>query len=120
MEGRGGHIGWVAAFDSVKPSKGFFPLTALRPYQARLSVPAINYAQCISFPPGARRRQKGVSFGLTSFAPGFCTVSPSASHQLRTGVKGVFLFHLGFHRTAAIKLSRKGLCTLTDRDFLWL
>ena len=52
--------------------------------------------------------------------PGSLLSNPITGHQLRTSVKGVFLFHLGFHRTAAVKLARKGLCTLADGDFLWL
>ena len=94
VEGRGGHIGCVAAYYSVKLSKGVFPLTALRPYQARLLVPAINYA---------------VYFFSTGAAP-----------VVRGGVKRVFPWVICQPSYCAINLARKGLCTLVDRDFLWL
>ena len=69
-------------------------------------VPTINYAvHCFS--TWSVAASKGCF--LAPVAPGFCTVLPSANHQQHTGVKGVFLFRVGFHRTAEIKPARKGL-----------
>ena len=63
-------------------------------------------------------RVKGVF--LCTGRPRFLLCNLTTGYQLHTSVKGVFLFHVGFHCTVAIKLARKGLRTLADGDFLWL
>ena len=53
---------------------------------------------------------------LAPVAPGFYSVT-TTGHQLRTSVKGVFLFCAGFRGNVAIKLAWKGLRSLADGLF---
>ena len=107
MEGGGGHIGWVAAFDSQAVKRG------------------ISLPPCARTRPGFRfqplttwQRQKGVSLG--QLPPDSVLCDPLPAINCAPASKVYFFSTWVYIVRPAIKLARKGQSTLADGDFLWL